>query len=294
MSGEPVKSGEPTMSGEPTIRVFADPTATSRAAAEAIAEALIEAVRVRGRSDWATTGGSTPAGIYRELAVAPLRDAVPWSSVHAWWGDDRFVPRDHPLSNVMPFDQILMSAGARAGLSGTGADAAEVELGLEPGAWIPVANVHAPQVADAIAHATGLGSVAMDYEAELRAAPLAVADSGLPIFDVMLVGVGSDGHVLSVFPGSPLFNGSAWVSAVPAPEHIEPHVPRLTLHPGVLQVARLPIVVAHGSSKAAILASVLCGERDERRLPAQLARRPGAVWFLDRAAAVSLPDQLPG
>lgn len=274
------------MSGEPEIRVFEDAAATSRAAAEAIAEALIEAVRARGRADWATTGGSTPAGIYRELAVAPLRDAVPWSAVHAWWGDDRFVQRDHPLSNVMPFDQILMSAAARAGLSGAGAD--------EPGIWIPDGNVHAPQVSSAIARATGAGSVAMDYESELRAAPLAVAESGFPIFDVMLVGIGADGHVLSVFPGSPLFDGSAWVSAVPAPEHIEPHVARLTLHPRTLEVARLPIVVAHGAGKAAILASVLTGERDERKLPAQLARRAGAIWFLDRAAAAGLPDALPG
>lgn len=282
------------MSGEPSIRVFEDAGATSRAAAEALAETLIDAVRKRGRADWATTGGSTPAGIYRALAVAPLRDAVPWSSVHAWWGDDRFVPRDHPLSNVMPFDQILMSAAARAGLSGTGSDGAEVEHGVQPGVWMPDENVHAPQIFNAIAHATGVGSVAMDYEAELRAAPLAIADSGLPIFDVMLVGIGSDGHVLSVFPGSPLFDGSAWVSAVPAPEHIEPHVARLTLHPGVLEAARLPIVVAHGAGKAAILASVLAGERDVRKLPAQLARRPGAIWFLDREAAASLPDALLG
>jgi len=282
------------MSGEPTIRVFDDAAAASRAAAESIADALIAAVDARGRADWATTGGSTPAGIYRELAVAPLRDAVPWSSVHAWWGDDRFVARDHPLSNVMPFDQILTSSAARAGMSGSGADGAEVAIGMEPGVRIPAENVHAPQISSAIARATGVGSVAMDYEAELRAAPLAVGESGFPVFDVMLVGIGADGHVLSVFPGSPLFDGSAWASAVPAPEHIEPHVARLTLHPGILEAARLPIVVALGAGKAAILASVLVGERDERKLPAQLARRTGAIWFLDREAAASLPDSLRG
>lgn len=282
------------MSGEPAIRVLHDPAATSRAAAEAIAEGLIEAVRARGRADWATTGGSTPVGIYRELAVAPLRDAVPWKSVHVWWGDDRFVPRDHPLSNVLPLDQVLLSTATRAGLSGTGADAVEVELGIEPGILMPVGNVHAPPMTNAIARSTGAGSVAMDYEAELRAAPLEVADNGFPVFDVVLVGMGPDGHVLSVFPGSPLFDGAAWVSSVPAPEHIEPHVERITLHPRVLEAARLPIVVAHGGGKAAILASVLAGERDERRLPAQLARRAGAIWFLDREAAASLPDTLLG
>lgn len=286
-------TGEP-MGGEPTIRVFDDAATTSRAAAEAIASALTTAVEVRGRAHWATTGGSTPVGIYRELAVAPLRDAVPWASVHVWWGDDRFVPRDHPLSNVLPLDQILVSMAARAGLSGTGADAIEVDLGIEPGVPLPVANVHAPAMASAIGRATGLGAVAMDYEAELRAAGLEVAESGFPMFDVVLVGIGADGHVLSVFPGSPLFDGTAWVSAVPAPEHIEPHVARITLHPRILDAARLPIVVAHGAGKAAILASVLGEERDERRWPAQLARRSGAIWFLDREAAANLPDSLSG
>lgn len=282
------------MSGEPTIRVFDDAAATSRAAAEAIAAALTAAVEGRGRADWATTGGSTPLGIYRELADAPLRDAVPWHAVHVWWGDDRFVPRDHPLSNVMLLDQVLVSMAARAGLSGTGADAVEVDIGMEPGVPLPVANVHAPPMTGAIGRATGLGSVAMEYEAELRAAEIDVAESGFPIFDVMLVGIGADGHVLSVFPNSPLFDGSAWVSAVPAPEHIEPHVPRVTLHPRTLDAARLPIVVAHGAGKAAILASVLGPDRDERRWPAQLARRAGAIWFLDREAAASLPDTLLG
>lgn len=282
------------MSGEPTIRVFDDAAATSRAAAEAIASALSAAVAERGRADWATTGGSTPTGIYRELAVAPLRDAVPWESVHVWWGDDRFVPRDHPLSNVLPLDQVLVSMAARAGLSGTGADAVEVDVGMEPGVPLPVANVHAPPMTGAIGRSMGAGSVAMDYEAELRAAELDVAENGFPMFDVALVGIGGDGHVLSVFPNSPLFDGSAWVSAVPAPEHIEPHVARITLHPRILDAARLPIVVAHGAGKAAILASVLGPERDERRWPAQLARRAGAIWFLDREAAADLPDSRRG
>jgi hypothetical protein len=82
-----------------------------------------------------------------------------------------------------------------------------------------------------------------------------------------------DGHVLSVFPGSPLFEADAWVSAVPAPTHIEPHVARISLHPRILQAARLPMVVAHGAGKAAILASVLSGPRTSsacrRRLPAR-------------------------
>ena len=64
--------------------------------------------RPAGGRDWATTGGSTPVGIYRRLVAPPLRDSVPWDAVHVWWGDDRYVPRDHPLSNVKPFDDIML------------------------------------------------------------------------------------------------------------------------------------------------------------------------------------------
>jgi 6-phosphogluconolactonase len=280
------------VSSEPRVEIFDDPAATSRAAAEEIAAALRQAVEERGRADWATTGGSTPIGIYRELAVTPLRDEVPWESVHVWWGDDRFVPRDHPLSNVLPFDQILLSTAAVAGLSGTGADAAEVDLGIEPGVRIPIENIHAPAMGRAIAHSLGPETVAAEYDAELRAAGLPLADSGFPILDIVLVGIGGDGHVLSAFPGSALFDSTAWSSAVPAPTHIEPHVARVSLNPRILEAARLPMVVAHGEGKAAILATVFGRERDERRWPAQVARREGALWLLDRAAAASLPAGL--
>ena len=282
------------MTGEPRIEVLADPEETSRAAAEAIVDALVDAVAQRGRADWATTGGSTPVGIYRELAVAPLRDVVPWQDVNVWWGDDRYVPRDHPLSNVLPLDQVLVSSAARASLSGTGEYPIDVEEGVEPGAPLPVANIHAPRMGDAIGLAAGAEWAAEEYADRLRDAGLPASEDGFPILDIVLVGVGPDGHVMSVFPGSALFDSEPWVSAVPAPTHVEPHVPRISLHPRMLEVARLPIVVAHGAGKAAALASVLGGERDVRHWPAQLARREGAVWFLDRAAASELPSTKPG
>ena len=254
------------MTGEPTIRIGADSESTSRAAAEAIALALREAAEERGRADWATTGGSVPVGIYRALAVPPLLGLVPWAAVHVWWGDDRFVARDDPLSNVLPFDRELL-----------------------PYVSLASANIHAPKMAEAIDAGLGVESVAAAYEMALAGADLPVDDQGFPILDVVLVGIGGDGHVLSVFPGSPLIDAEAWVSHVPAPTHIEPHVARVSLHPRILEAARLPMVVAHGAGKAAILASVLGPERDERRWPAQFARRRGAIWFLDRAAATSLP-----
>ena len=275
--------------GEPEIRIFDDPEATSKAAAEAIAAALNDAVARRGRADWATTGGSTPAGIYRHLATDPLRHEVHWEAVHVWWGDDRYVPRDHPSSNALPLDQVLLSMAARSGLSGTGADSALVEIEYDPGVPLPPLNVHAMRMADAIGRSGGPEWAAEQYEAELRAAGLPAGENSLPSFDVLFLGVGPDGHTLSVFPGSPLLESRAWVSAVPAPTHVEPHVARVSLNPGVIAAARLPLVVVHGEGKAAILASIFGAERDPRRWPAQLARREGAIWFLDRAAAAKLP-----
>jgi len=282
------------MTGEPRIEVLADPEATARAAAAAIADALVDAVAQRGRALWATTGGSTPVGIYKELAVDPLRDLVPWRNVEVWWGDDRFVPRDHPLSNVLPLDQVLVSASARAGLSGTGEYAVDVETHVEPGVALPVANIHAPRMNDAIGLSAGPEWAANEYADRLRDAGLPVSDAGFPIFDLVLLGVGADGHLMSVFPNSSLLDSDAWVSAVPAPTHIEPHVARISLNPRILDAARLPMVVAHGAGKAEIMATLLGDERDVHRWPAQLARRDGAVWFLDRAAAANLPSSAQG
>ncbi len=278
---------------EPTIDVLPNAPAASLAAATLIAGALAEAVRLRGRADWATTGGSTPIPIYRHLAVAPLRDLVPWDHIHVWWGDDRYVPRDHPLSNCLAFDQALLNAGARTGAAGDGAAAIDIHLGAQPGVPLPVANVHRMPIDESLARGSPEEAAAA-YEAELRAAPLEHDPAGVPILDVVLVGVGPDGHVFSVFPGSPLLDSPALVSAVPAPEHVAPHVARISLSPRFLTAARLPIAVVLGASKAEIIQRILGGPRDVRRWPAQLARRPGAAWFLDAASAARLRPAEPG
>jgi 6-phosphogluconolactonase len=276
------------MTGEPEIQVLADPEAVAQAAADRIAGALVAAVRDRGRADWATTGGSTPVGIYRALGAEPHRDQVPWRQVHVWWGDDRFVPRDHPLSNALPFDQVLERGAALAGLTGDGEAAIDATVGPDPGVGIPPANVHAMAMTAAIAGGRGADWVAARYAEELRSAGLAQAN-GFPVFDVILSGIGGDGHILSVFPGSTVFTDStAWAAGVAAPEHIEPHVARVSLHPGVLGSARLTLVVAFGAAKAGIISEVLGATRDALRWPSQLARTANAVWLLDEAAAASL------
>ena len=269
------------MTSEPELIVVGDPDAAAAAAAERIADTLASAVADHGRADWATTGGSSVVGIYRNLAADPLRHTVPWASVHVWWGDDRYVPRDHPLSNVKPFDDILLAIGlTEEGVAGTKGQ----------GVPLPQANLHPFRTGEAIGGSHGPGWCAAALADELRAAPLAT-DAGWPVFDLVLLGVGPDGHLLSVFPGSPALGSTELALAIPAPTHIEPRVERVTLNPAVVGAARRVLVVATGAGKAAVLAEVFGETLDPARWPAQLARQAGvtATWILDAAAAASLP-----
>jgi 6-phosphogluconolactonase len=261
----------------PTIEVVDSPAAGAALAAERIARALEQAVEARGRADWATSGGSTPIGIYQRLSAPPLVDEIPWSNVHVWWGDDRYVPRDHPASNVKAFDDIMQGAS----------DDEEGTAGDRVGHVVPLENVHPFLTGEAIGASRGAAAAASALASELRAAPLDRVD-GWPVFDVMVVGVGPDGHVLSVFPGSAALDSAELAIAIPAPTHIEPHVERVTLNPAVLGVARELVVAAFGTDKAPVLAKALGPQRDPSRWPAQLAARDGATWILDEASAAQL------
>jgi 6-phosphogluconolactonase len=287
----PTGQAQPAARGEPEVVVLADADAVADAAAERIAATLRTVAERRGRVDWVTTGGSSPIGIYNRLARPPLRGQVPWPDVQVWWTDDRMVPRDHPLSNVLPFEQILLSATALAGLSGSGEDGAEFEQGLLPGVSIANGHLHPIPVSEAIGAGRPAAWAAEAYGHELRDADLPVSPAGWPIFDLILVGVGPDGHVFSVFPGSLLFDSPAWVSPVPAPSHVEPHVERVSLSPAILDAAVLPLVVVTGAGKADAVARALAEDGDVREVPARLARRSGAVWLLDEAAAARLPGR---
>lgn len=268
--------------GEPELVVVPDLEDAATEAAQRIASALTESVRVRGRADWATTGGSAAPPTYRRLAEAPLRELVPWSEVHVWWGDDRYVPRDHPLSNVKPFNDILLAfgytEGGQVGLATMGA-ARPVPL--------PIDHLHPFRTGEAIGAARDAAWCAAQLAAELSAAGLE-RSGDWPVLDLIVIGVGADGHVLSVFPGSSAFDSKEMAMAIPAPSHIEPHVQRVTLNPAVLAVARQTVVVAVGATKAAVIRDILRGDLDPHRLPAQLARRENAVWILDEGAAGNL------
>ena len=267
-----------TASSGATIVVVPDPDAGATGAAEHIARSLAAAADARGRADWATTGGSTAPGIYRRLAAHPLVDELPWARVNVWWGDDRMVPRDHPWSNVKPLDDILL--GIAGGEEGTAGGPAGVPL--------PIENLHPFRTGEAIGAGHDASWCAAELAAELEAAALE-RDDGWPVLDLIVVGMGPDGHVLSVFPGSTAAASEALALAIPAPTHIEPHVERVTLNPALLRVAREVLVVAFGAAKADTVAQVLGPDSDPGGWPAQLAARPGATWILDEAAASALP-----
>lgn len=266
----------------PRVIVLPDNASVASEAAERITDTLSKAVDARGRADWATTGGSIAPAIYRRLAAEPWRDRVPWPSVHVWWGDDRFVPRDHPLSNVKPLDDILLAiAPTQGGHVALGASGQAVPVAL------PLDNLHPFPTTAAIDEARGADWCAGTLATELDGAGLDRID-GWPVFDLILLGIGPDGHLLSVFPRSPAFDTRDLALAVPAPTHVEPHVERVTLNPGVLSVARSIVVVASGSAKATVVRDALRGDRDPREIPARLARSRNATWIVDAEAAGEL------
>ena len=270
---------------EPTIVTLADGDACSLAAAERIVEILAVAIDDHDEAHWVTTGGSTVAGIYHRLAQTALRDELDWRKVQLWFTDERFVPPDHPLSNAKIANDVLLNVAHRSGESGTGGLPGDVMTGRTGGVLIPIDQVHPIETSVAIGEGHDEGWCAHRYAEDLQANGPDTNDDGWPVFDLILLGVGPDGHILSVFPGSAAFDRSEWALGVPAPTHVEPHVARITLNPAIVPAAAELLVVSHGEGKAEVLRDVLRGERDVRALPAQLARRPGATWIVDRAAA---------
>jgi 6-phosphogluconolactonase len=269
----------------PALQVLPTADAVASAAAETIARILTDAVAARGVAHWATTGGSSAPPIYRRLGAEPLRSRVTWEQVHTWWGDDRFVPSDHPLSNVMPLEQVLLDSGGDEAASGaTGAD---VE-GSGSGVRMPSANLHPIPMSAALAAAGGVAWAASAYEMELRDVGPETNAAGDPMFDLIVLGVGPDGHVLSVFPGSPAWDAPGLCVGIAAPTHVEPHVARVTLHPRLLAAARSILVVSTGAAKASVLGRAWSGD-DLRELPLRAARTGHATWILDEAAASELP-----
>lgn len=201
------------------------------------------------------TGGSTPKPVYQRLTAAPYRDRIPWERTHWFWGDDRFVPREDERSN-----------------------ARMARLALLDHLPIPSSNIHpiptnVPNQHDA----------ARLYEAELKRF---YGDGHLlpnrPLFDLVLLGIGSDGHTASLFPGDPaVVERKRWVAGIDV-AGLPPHVPRVSLTFPILGSTREMMFLVSGNDKKNIVTRVFSGQD----LPAAQASAEGHMsWLMDRNAA---------
>lgn len=242
---------------------MADESGLHRAAAGLFARLARQAVADRGRFFVALAGGSTPRGVYECLAESPFRERIPWDRFELFWGDERSVPPEHPDSNFrMAWDALLSRVP------------------------IPPGQIHRMP-----GEAADPQRAASEYELELSRVFGIPPQAEPPVFDLILLGMGTDGHTASLFPDSPaLQEKKDWVVATRAP--VEP-AGRMTLTPGVLDRARCVAFLVAGDAKADTLARVLEGHETPHRLPAQSVERHGSgagrrVWIVDRAAASKL------
>lgn len=231
-------------------RLFPDAEATARAAAEHLV-ALVEDGPSR-RLAVSLSGGSTPRRLYEILAGPDFRDRLPWDRIDWFFGDDRVVPHHDPLSNVCLVRDAF-------------------------GAAMPEARIH-PMPTEA-----GKEAGAAAYAGTLRAFYGSDhLDPKRPLFDLVLLGLGADGHTASLFPGKPAVNErDAWVVAVPE-AGMEPFVPRISLTFPALASSRSVLFLVNGAGKRDPLSRLAAGED----LPAGRAWSVGALnWYIDRAAA---------
>jgi len=242
----------------PSIVIAPDKDVLAAAIAARLISSLADAQALRGAASVVLTGGGIGLGSLRAVAESPARDAVDWSRVDVWWGDERYVRAGDTERN---------ETGARAALLD--------QLPLDP------ARVHVM----AAESAEGPEAAAEAYAAELAAAAPAGAD--VPAFDVCLLGVGPDGHVASLFPEHPGTQDSRPAFAV----HGSPKPPptRISLSFDAIRAAREVWLLVAGPEKADAVALALSGEAGERQIPAAgVSGTERTLWLLDRAAASKL------
>jgi 6-phosphogluconolactonase len=222
--------------------------------AKAAADRILARIIANGeRVAICLAGGSSPKQLFELLATDTYRPKIPWDRVHWFIGDERFVPADNPFNNMSMARKAFLDQCA------------------------PPANVHPIPIDSA-----DPAEAARRYEAELKA--FYGSDKltpERPLFDVVLLGVGPDGHTASLFPGYPAVEETRrWVIEVPK-AHVEPFVPRVSLTLPTLASCREMLFEASGAGKRAILTRVFDGED----LPANRAHSEGeTIWLLDKAA----------
>jgi len=215
-----------------------------RRAATWIAETIAAVLAARPRCSIALSGGTTPGPVYRALAAPDVSRGIAWSKVDVYFADERAVPSNDRNSNFRMVEETLLSQ-------------------------VPI---RAAQVHRMEGERSDLEAAATDYD---RALP--------PALDVLVLGMGADGHTASLFPGSPALAERRRVVVVDSPK---PPPRRLTITPPVIAAARHIAMVVTGAEKAAAVGLVREGGAPVTAMPAVLARH--GVWFLDPAAAAQL------
>jgi 6-phosphogluconolactonase len=238
------------------LQVYPTVSVLSKAAADLFAKAARDAVNRRGRFLAALSGGNTPIPFFKLLAQPPYPHELPWTMMHFFWSDERCVPADHPDSNY----------------------------GQTRGVWlshvpVPEENMHR------IKGELEPGDAAKEYQERL--AEFAEGGLGWPRLDFVLLGLGSDGHTASLFPGSKVDIDSRLAVEAVRGSYAGRPAERISLTPNVFNSARLILFLVAGEEKAEALAASRQGRSDPSRWPAQrIHPRDGNVlWLIDTAAA---------
>jgi 6-phosphogluconolactonase len=232
------------------LRIFDEPGELALAAARDFAERAAAAIAERGRFAVALAGGSTPKATYEVLA-RDYSGSLDWEKVHFFFGDERTVPPDHEDSNFRMARETLLD-------------------------HVPAAGVHRMR-----------GELQPEEAAALYEEELKEFFGDTPEFDLILLGIGDDGHTASLFPWTPALGVAGRLTVANFVEKLD--TVRLTLTTSVLNNARAADFLVAGESKARALAEILEGDADPRKYPAKLIRPRGeTTWFLDHRAASRL------
>ena len=226
-----------------------------RASAERISSLLDAAVRANGTATLALSGGSTPRSVYALLGSEPYRSQIPWDKVHLFWGDERCVPADHAESNYRMVKESLFNH-----------------------ITIPAANIHR------IMAERGAAIAAQDYEVEIMHV-FGLSAGSMPVFDVILLGLGEDGHTASLFPGTAALEEKGRIVTDVFVQKL--NTERITLSFPAINNAAHIIFLVSGAGKAPILAEVLHGPH---KYPSQRIQPQNGevIWLVDRDASTQL------
>lgn len=254
----------------PVVTAWHDQSALTHAVAARLVTRLVTAQTSRGAASVVLTGGGTGIATLAALAGSASRDAVDWSTVDVWWGDERFLPAEHPDRNDAQARHALLD-----------------DLPLDPVRVHPMPAAGSPSAGPS---GEDVHSAAAAYAEELERCASLEAHAPVPHVDVLMLGVGPDGHVASLFPHSPALYDTRTVVGVEGSPKPPPRRISLTLR--TIQSADEVWLVAAGTSKAPAVALAL-GGAGPMSTPAAAARgRRATHWLLDRAAAADLPASL--